>query len=231
MGNDLKLDNENGEILLKGRNVMMGYMNRMDKTADTITNDGWLKTGDKGSIDEDGFVFLVGRIKEIMKSFGGEMIAPVAVEEGIKKACNDDGLIVKQAIVQGDGYYYLSVFLTVVESVEDGIPTGNLAGAATKVDPEANTVKDAQNSAKWADKLKTCIGDYNKVAAKSPEKVLRYAILPEDITAEHSPDLMTPTFKIKREGVTKKYEDILKMCGGAPEDGKPGNLGGVQPCK
>merc|ERR1719356_1849925 len=132
LGNDLKLD-EDGQILLKGRNVMLGYMNRADKTAETITADGWLKTGDKGSIDKDGFVFLVGRIKEIMKSHGGEMIAPVAVEEGIKKACNRNGLIVKQAVVQGDGAYYLSVVLTLVEEAEDGIPTGVLAGAAKLV--------------------------------------------------------------------------------------------------
>jgi len=230
LGNELKLDEETGEILLRGRNVMMGYMNRMDKTASAITEDGWLRTGDKGRVDEDGFVFLVGRIKEIMKSFGGEMIAPVAVEEGIKKACNADGLIVKQAIVQGDGYYYLSVFLTVVERAEEGVPTGDLTGAAKTVDPNATTVAEAQKSTAWAERLKACIGDYNKVAAKSPEKVLRFGILPEDITAEHSPDLMTPTFKIKREGVTARYQDILKACGGAPEDGPPGSLGGVKPC-
>merc|ERR1719195_1940146 len=149
----------------------MGYMNQLSKTADTITNDGWLKTGDKGRIDKDGFVFLVGRIKEIMKSFGGEMIAPVTVEEGIKKACNADGQILKQAVVQGDGAYYLSVLLTLVEDAQDGIPTGNLAGGAKNVDPAAQTIKAAQKSSVWANRLSKCIAEYNAVAAKGPERV------------------------------------------------------------
>merc|ERR1719229_409843 len=101
LGNELKIDEETGEILLRGRSVMLGYLNREDKTREAITEERWLKTGDKGRQDKDGFVFLVGRLKEIMKSHGGEMIAPVAVEEGIKKACNADGQIVKQAVVQG----------------------------------------------------------------------------------------------------------------------------------
>merc|ERR1719378_591766 len=106
----------------------------MDKTRDAITSEGWLKTGDKGRQDDQDFVFIVGRIKEIMKSHGGEMIAPVAIEEGINKACNRDGLIIKQAIVHGDGKQYLSVLLTVIEEAAEGIPTGRLAGAALEVD-------------------------------------------------------------------------------------------------
>lgn len=139
-------------------------------------------------------------------------------------------MIVKQAIVQGDGYYYLSVLLTLVEDAVDGIPTGSLAGAAKEVDPAAKTITAAQSSSVWANRLSNCIANYNKVAAKGPERVWRYAILPMDITAEASPDLMTPTFKIKRDGVSEKYQDLIKTCGGAPEDGEPGNLGGVKAC-
>jgi len=230
LGNELKIDEDTSEILLKGRNVMLGYMNRLDKTTEAITEDGWLKTGDKGRKDEDGFVFLVGRLKEIMKSHGGEMIAPVTVEEGIKKACNSDGLIVKQAIAQGDGYYYLSVVLTLVEDAADGIPTGDLAGAAKGVDPSAQTVAAARGSLVWADRLAKCIEKYNTEAKKAPEKVWRYAILPRDITAESSPDLMTPTFKIKREGVAAEYKDLIASCGGSPEQGKPKSVPPVRAC-
>jgi len=230
LGNELKIDETTSEILLRGRNVMLGYMNRPEKTSEAITEDGWLKTGDKGRVDKDGFVFLVGRLKEIMKSFGGEMIAPVTVEEGIKKACNGDGLIVKQAVVQGDGAYYLSVVLTLVEDAADGIPTGDLAGAAKEVDAAAQTVAAAQTSPVWAERLAKCIGSYNAGAAKAPEKVWRYAILPRDITAESSPDLMTPTFKIKREGVAAKYRDLIASCGGSPEQGQPASLSPVRAC-
>jgi len=230
MGNELQLHETTSEIMLKGRNVMLGYLNRLDKTTEAITAEGWLKTGDKGRIDEDGFVFLVGRLKEIMKSFGGEMIAPVTVEEGIKKACNGDGLVVKQAVVQGDGAYYLSVLVSLVEDAVDGIPSGKLAGAAKEVDPAAQTVASAQMSQVWADRLATCIATYNKGASKAPEKVWRYAILPQDITAEGSPDMMTPTFKIKREGVSTRYSGLIASCGGAPEQGQPTSLAPVKAC-
>jgi len=226
MGNKVRIESTDeegrGEIELKGRNVMLGYLNNIDKTKSAISNDGWLLTGDMGKFDEDQFVWLTGRLKEIMKDKGGEMIAPVAVEEGIKKACNKPGKsIVKQAITVGDGKYYISMLLTLVEGDVEGIPNGLLAGAAKAVDPEAKTIADAKKSSLWATELKTCIEEYNKVAAKSQQRIYRYAILPEDITAEHSPDLMTPTFKIKRTGVNDKYKDLIATCGGdAPLDGR-----------
>merc|ERR1712048_537277 len=228
VGNELKLDDtkddedkSRDEIMLKGRNVMLGYLNRPDKTKETVNQDGWLMTGDKGSIDEDGFVYLTGRLKEIMK-IQGEMIAPVAVEQGILKSCNPPGdTILKQVIVVGDGMYYISVLITLLEKVkedENGTPrpTGDLDGAAKKIDPalENQTVAEAKKSKKWAAHLSECIGAYNKVAAKSQEAVYRYVILPKDITAEDSPDLMTPTFKIKREGVSEQYQKEIEQCGG-----------------
>merc|ERR1711953_533125 len=228
LGNELKLDETlddegkpRNEIMLKGRNVMLGYLNRPDKTGETIKN-GWLMTGDKGSIDEDGFVYLTGRLKEIMK-IQGEMIAPVAVEQGILKSCNPPGdTILKQVIVVGDGMYYISVLITLLEKVkedENGTPrpTGDLDGAAKKIDPalENQTVAEAKKSSTWAKHLSKCIGAYNAQAAKSQERVYRYLILPKDITAEDSPDLMTPTFKIKREKVSKQYKDEIEKCGGS----------------
>jgi long-chain-fatty-acid--CoA ligase ACSBG len=204
-----------GEIQLWGRNVMLGYLNRADKTEEAISPEGWLSTGDLGRIDRDGFVFLTGRLKEIMKDRGGEMIAPVAVEEGIKKACNKpERTILKQAIVVGDGKYYISALLTLVESADDGIPTGDLTGAARQVDPQATTVEQAKASQIWASMLSTCIAEYNEEAAKSQQRVYRFLVLPKDITAEDSPDLMTPTFKIKRSGVTARYAEEIKSCGG-----------------
>jgi len=219
--------------MLKGRNVMLGYLNRPDKTKETVNQDGWLMTGDKGSIDEDGFVYLTGRLKEIMK-IQGEMIAPVAVEQGILKSCNPPGdTILKQVIVVGDGMYYISVLITLLEKVkedENGTPrpTGDLDGAAKKIDPalENQTVAEAKKSSTWAKHLSKCIGAYNAQAAKSQERVYRYLILPKDITAEDSPDLMTPTFKIKREKVSKQYQDEIEKCGGS----EPLSKAQITPC-
>eukprot|EP00928_Gymnodinium_smaydae_P051205 TRINITY_DN3473_c0_g1_i2.p1 TRINITY_DN3473_c0_g1~~TRINITY_DN3473_c0_g1_i2.p1 ORF type:complete len:780 (+),score=190.48 TRINITY_DN3473_c0_g1_i2:58-2397(+) len=200
-----------GEIMLWGRNVMLGYMNDEEKTRETITETGWLKTGDRAKMDQDGFLFLTGRSKDLMKDIGGEMIAPAAVEEGVQAAC---GQIVKDVIVFGHGKYYLSALLTLPEVLDAGMPTGELLGAAKKVDANAKTVADAKGSLKWEEALESCIKEYNGVAAKGPQKVWRYEILPEDITPEKSPDLMTPTFKIKRDGVAEKYAELIDSCGG-----------------
>merc|ERR1719401_2112513 len=139
-----------GEIVLYGRNMMLGYLNKEAKTAEAFTPSGWLKTGDRGKIDKDGFVFLTGRLKEIFKDLGGEMIAPVAVEQGIKEACNLPGQqILKQVIVVGDGKYYISALVTLLEKLDDNIPQGDLMGEAQKVDPGAFTVADAMASQIW----------------------------------------------------------------------------------
>merc|ERR1712151_396222 len=229
VGNELKLDETlddegkpRNEIMLKGRNVMLGYLNRQDKTDETVTEDGWLMTGDKGSIDSDGFLYLTGRLKEIMK-IQGEMIAPVAVEQGILKSCNPPGdTSLKQVIVVGDGMYYISVLITLLEKVkedENGTPrpTGDLDGAAKAIDPalENQTVAEAKKSSTWAEHLSKCIGAWNAHAAKYQERVYRYLILPKDITAEDSPNLMTPTFKIEREKVSEYYHDEIEKCGGS----------------
>jgi len=204
-----------GEIVLRGRNLMLGYLNKLEKTEDAFTPGGWLKTGDRGRIDGDGFVFLTGRLKEIFKDHGGEMIAPVAVEQGIKEACNPPGKqILKQVIVVGDGKYYISALITLVEGLKEGFPTGDLKLGAENVDPDITTVKEAMSSTKWDSELRECIGEYNVAAVKAQQRVYRYAILPADITAESSPDLMTPTFKIKREGVATRYADVIETCGG-----------------
>eukprot|EP00928_Gymnodinium_smaydae_P006928 TRINITY_DN12474_c0_g1_i1.p1 TRINITY_DN12474_c0_g1~~TRINITY_DN12474_c0_g1_i1.p1 ORF type:complete len:185 (-),score=59.78 TRINITY_DN12474_c0_g1_i1:127-603(-) len=139
------------------------------------------------------------------------MIAPTAVEEGVKAAC---GQIVKDVIVFGHGKYYLSALLLIPEVLDAGMPTGALLGAAKKVDANAKTVADAKGSVKWEEALESCITEYNGVAAKGPQKVWRYEILPEDITAENSPHLMTPTFKIKRDGVAEQYAELIESCGG-----------------
>jgi len=205
-----------GEIVMRGRNLMMGYLNNLPKTKSTFSTDGWLLTGDQGRIDEDGFVFLTGRLKEIMKDLGGEMILPVQVEEGIKRSCNKPKrTIINEAIVVGDGQYFISVLLTLMEAKPENIPNGDLIGFAKEIDASVQTVSKARKSNLWAKELSTCIGEYNNVAAKAQERVYRYYILPKDLTAEDSPNLVTPTQKIKRNEVVEAFAKKIELCGGA----------------
>ena len=85
-GREVKLG-EGDEIQITGPGVMDGYHNLPDATAKTLTDDGWLRTGDKGSLDSEGFLSITGRIKELFKTSGGKYIAPPAIESKFKAVC------------------------------------------------------------------------------------------------------------------------------------------------
>ena len=104
---ELKLGNNN-EILAKGPNVMMGYWQNEQATEDTFTNDGWLRTGDCGKIDEDGFIHIIGRIKEILVLANGEKVPPADMESAI----SEDPLF-EQTMVIGEGKPFLSALVVV----------------------------------------------------------------------------------------------------------------------
>ena len=144
----------NGEICMKGRNLMMGYLNREDKTTEDIDQDGWLHSGDIGSIDANGFIFITGtdfinyihkalcffstmicstyddlyiagRIKELIITAGGENVAPIPIEEKIKECLP----CISNCILIGDKQKYLSCFLSfkvVVDRDNNDMPTNAL---------------------------------------------------------------------------------------------------------
>lgn len=90
-GVDLKIDNPdekgNGEIIFRGRNIMMGYLKNDQATRETIDPQGYLHSGDLGKVDEKGFLFITGRIKELIITAGGENIAPLIIEDIFKDFC------------------------------------------------------------------------------------------------------------------------------------------------
>ena len=90
-GTDLKIDNPdekgNGEIIFRGRNIMMGYLKNEQATRETIDKDGYLRSGDLGKIDSQDFLYITGRIKELIITAGGENIAPLIIEDAFKENC------------------------------------------------------------------------------------------------------------------------------------------------
>lgn len=100
---------DNDELCLFGRNVFMGYLNKEDKTLETIDDEGWLHTGDVAKIDNDKFVFITGRIKELIITAGGENIAPVAIEDAVK---NELSHIISNCMLVGDKRKFLSMLIT-----------------------------------------------------------------------------------------------------------------------
>lgn len=97
-----------GELCIGGRHVMMGYLHREDKTREALDDDGWFHTGDLSRVDEDGYIFITGRIKELIITAGGENVAPVPIEDNIKKALP----CLSNAMVIGDKLKFLSVLIS-----------------------------------------------------------------------------------------------------------------------
>lgn len=91
-GIDLKIENPdengNGEIIFRGRNIMMGYLKNDEATKETVDNQGYLHSGDLGKIDKNGFLFITGRIKELIITAGGENVAPLIIEDSFKEFCH-----------------------------------------------------------------------------------------------------------------------------------------------
>ncbi|PSN55892.1 Long-chain-fatty-acid--CoA ligase ACSBG2 [Blattella germanica] len=132
-----------GEICYRGRHVFMGYLGDPEKTAEALQNE-WLHSGDLGKIDEDGFITITGRIKELIITSGGENIAPVLIEEEVKKELP----CIRNAMVVGDRRKYLTVLLTMKSELnpETGEPLDELMEDTKQwcreVGCEVNTVKD-----------------------------------------------------------------------------------------
>lgn len=122
-------ENGHGEVCLKGRNIFMGYNNDPEKTLETFDEDGWLKTGDLGYVDENGYLFLTGRIKELVITAGGENIPPVHVENLVKAECS----AISNALLIGDKKKYLTILIALKTEVDnDGNPLDELTMESVK---------------------------------------------------------------------------------------------------
>jgi long-chain acyl-CoA synthetase len=184
---------EDGEILVKGPNVFQGYYKNEEATRETIVN-GWLHTGDLGSIDGEGFITITGRKKDIIITAGGKNITPANLENEIKQHP-----LVSQCVVVGDRKPYLVALVTldpeeaVAYAKEHGLPEdpGQLAANG-----EVRTAIEAH------------LAKVNEKFARV-EQVKKIAILPEDLSQESGE--LTPTLKVKRAVVADKHEREIEQ--------------------
>ena len=200
-GTQLKLAPEDGEILVKGPGVMEGYHNLPEATAEALTPDGWLRTGDIGEIDPKGFLRITDRKKDLIKTSGGKYIAPQHIEGKLKAACS----YISQVIVHGDKRNFVTALITLdEEAVMRWAKTSTLAGKSYQevaASPEAKKL------------LEPFFAEVNKSLAKY-ETVKQFAVLPTDLTVEEGE--LTPSLKVKRKVVEKKYGKLLdKMYAGS----------------
>ncbi len=179
------------EILLKGPNVFMGYFKDPEATAADL-RDGWLHSGDLGKMDEDGYVTIVGRKKEIIITSGGKNIAPKNIEAALK-----DIDLIAQAVVIGEQRRYITALLTLDEE--------HAAQFAREHGLEGQTLHD---NAVVIDYVQMQIDEKVNSLFARVEQVRKFTILPRDFTVEDGE--LTPTLKIKRRVVNEHFAENIE---------------------
>jgi long-chain acyl-CoA synthetase len=176
-GIELKIDTD-GEILIRGDTVFGGYYRNPDATAETLTEDGWLRSGDIGAIDDDGHLRITDRKKDIIITAGGKNIAPQVIENSLKASP-----YVSQALVVGDNRPYLVALLTVDrdEVAALGEPTSPAVRAA----------------------VERTVAEVNATLGRV-EQIKKFVLLPRDFSAEEGE--MTPTLKLKRRVCIEHFQ-------------------------
>ncbi len=180
---------DDGEICSKGRHVFKGYF-KDEAATQAAMNDGWLITGDLGSKTPEGYIKIVGRKKEILKTSGGKMVAPLPIEEAIKTSP-----IIAQTCMVGDNHKY---FVALVTLNEDRLKaaTGASGGGPFDTLEDPNVLREVGE----------VISHVNKTLA-SYEQIKYFKVLKRDFSIEHGE--LTPTLKIKRNVIAKNFEHVI----------------------
>ncbi|HYH59347.1 MAG TPA: long-chain fatty acid--CoA ligase [Thermoleophilaceae bacterium] len=193
-GAEIKLA-EDGEILIKGPFIMPGYRNNEEKTRETIDDDGWLHTGDVGEFDDDGFLKIVDRKKELIINAAGKNMSPANIESKLKAA----GPLIGQAIAVGDSKPYNVALLTLDP---DSAPPF----------AQANGIEDASVESLAADeKVLEAVGKEVEAANEQMarvEQIKKWTLLP--VEWEPGGEELTPTMKLKRKPIAAKYKDEIE---------------------
>ena len=183
---------DDGEILVKSPMMFSGYYKDPEKTAEMFTDNGWLKTGDLGELDEEGFLKITGRKKEIIVLSSGKNVAPALIENIVKESH-----LISHCFVHGDGRSYCVALVTLNQN-ESG-SNGSYTEFARS--PE---MRDAVEK----------IIERSNARVSSSEQIKRFAILDRDFSPEF--DEVTPTMKLKRDVVAKNFrEEIDELYGNA----------------
>ena len=188
--NEVKLDAATGELMVRGANVFMGYLNLPEKTAETIDAHGWLRTGDVGAVDSDGYYRITDRMKDIIITAGGKNVTPSELENDLKFSP-----YITDAVVVGDKRPYLTVIVMIDQE--------NVEKYAQDRDIPFSNYTSLTLSAEVQQLIQGEVERVNKKFARV-EQIKKFWLLDTQLTAED--DELTPTMKLKRKLVEKKYE-------------------------
>jgi long-chain acyl-CoA synthetase len=196
---------DDGEILVKGPCVMLGYYKKPEQTREAFTADGWFLTGDIGRLNEDGFLIITDRKKELLKTSGGKFVAPAPIENLLKTSP-----LVTNAMVVGDGRKFVSVLVVC-----------NFAG----IEQEAHKAgKQSPSPAQmlgdpWVRELMASEIERLTMSFAQYERPKRFALLEQDFTFARGE--LTFTFKLKRRVITEHYQETIARLYADVEEPRP----------
>ncbi|MGT3279885.1 AMP-dependent synthetase/ligase [Yersinia enterocolitica] len=191
-GIEVRLGAEN-EIQVRGPIVMRGYFNKPQETAESFTEDGWLKTGDAGALDPQGNLFITERLKDLMKTSGGKYIAPQMIEGTL----GQDRFIEQIAIIADTRKFVSALIVPCFESLEEYAHSINL-----KYHDRLELLRHSHIVSLFEQRLK----DMQKELAKF-EQVKRFTLLPQAFTMETGE--LTPTLKLRRKIILQRYQNEI----------------------
>jgi long-chain acyl-CoA synthetase len=176
---------DDGELLLRGPNIFKGYFKNEDATREALA-DGWLHTGDLGSIDDDGFIYITGRKKDIIITAGGKNITPANLENSLKQ-----NRWISQAVVVGDRRPYLVALIT--------LDPEEVPAFAQEHGLEPDAVADSEE---MRAEVQKAVDEANSHVGRV-EQIKKFKILPHDLSQQTGE--LTPTLKVKRNVVNEKF--------------------------
>ena len=193
-GDALKIA-EDGEVLIKGPTVFGRYWGNSTATAEVLTDDGWMRTGDLGALDDEGYLRITGRKKEIIVTANGKNVAPAPLEDRTRAH-----FLVSQTMVVGDGKPYVAALVTVDE---EAFP----AWKAKHRKPADATAADLRDDPDLVAEIQAAVDDANATVSRS-ESIRRFRIVDGDFTQENGQ--LTPSLKVRRNVVAKDRADDIE---------------------
>jgi long-chain acyl-CoA synthetase len=192
-----------GEILLKGPHIFRGYHKNPEATAEAFTADGWFRTGDLGRIDDEGYIHITGRKKEIIVTAGGKNVAPAVLEDRVRAHA-----LVSQCVVVGDNKPFIGAMIT--------LDAEGLAGWLTMKGKPVMSASEAMNDADVRESIGRAIDRANEAVSKA-ESIRKWDLIAGDFTIENG--YLTPSMKVKRAEVLRDYAgEIEALYSGGPAE-------------
>ncbi len=186
--------NDDGEILVKGDHVFVGYNNNPEATSESFTEDGWYRSGDLGSIDEEGFIWVTGRKKELIVTAGGKNVAPAILEDRLR-----GHPIISQVVVVGDKKPFIGALITLDP---DMLPTWLANHSLPPM-----SVDEAGNDPQVLAALDRAVRRANEAVSRA-ESIRKFVVLPAEFSVQNG--YLTPSLKVKRATVLRDFAQTIE---------------------